>query len=112
MLEKQQAKKIVDELLNYFLYHEISEIKIALDFAPEGLYIEIQGKTPQQPDDLQDFVVGLNAPRDINMEEYCEHLIGSDHHDIEDYHLLGVLIDDSEILYDAPIFDVKIFRKK
>lgn len=111
-MEKQQAKKIANELLDYFFLNSINEIKIAVDFTAEGLYIEIQGETNEQPADLEAFIAGLNAPRDLTLEEYSEQLMGSAHHDEGDYHLLGVMIDDSEIMYDAPVFDVKVFRKK
>lgn len=111
MSERQQAKKIVDELLNYFFFHKIDEVKIALDFAEDGLYIEMQGKVAMVPGDLEQFATALNSPRDLTMEDYSEHLIGSEHHDREDYHLLGTLIDDVEIMYDRPLLDIKVFRK-
>lgn len=111
MSERQQAKRIVDELLNYFFLHQIDEVKIALDFAEEGLYVEMQGKTSQVPTDLEQFATILNTPRDLTLEDYSEQLIGSEHHDREDYHLLGTLIDDVEIMYDRPVLDIKVFRR-
>lgn len=112
MQEKQQAKKILNELLNYFFWQNVEEIKMALDFTDLGFYIEIQGEINARPDDLERLAEGLNAPRDLNMEEYSEQLIGSEHYETADYHLLGLLVDDAEILYDAPHLDIKIFRKK
>ncbi|OJG55740.1 hypothetical protein RV06_GL001322 [Enterococcus haemoperoxidus] len=39
-------------------------------------------------------------------------MLGITHHEEEDYHLLGLMIDEAEISFDAPIFEIKVFRKK
>ncbi len=111
MIEQEISKKIIDELLNFFYGNEIQEIRIGIEFTAEGFYIEIQGKTPEVPEDLKDFTEALNISRDLNYEEYSHELLGGIHPEKEDFHLLGALIDDVEVLYDAPILDVKIFRK-
>ncbi|STD74926.1 Uncharacterised protein [Enterococcus faecium] len=45
------------------------------------------------------------------MEIYYQELLGNPRHDREDYHLLGSLIDDVEIMYAQPIINIKIFRR-
>lgn len=111
MIEHEVSKKIIDELLNYFYSHEILEIRIGIEFSKEGFFIEIQGECPTAPFNLSEFTEALNAPRELNYEDYSFELLGSYHPDKEDFHLLGALIDDAEILYDAPHINIKIFRK-
>lgn len=112
MREKERSKRIVDELLTYFYDHKINNIQLNLDFAEDGLHIEMQGRTPQPPDNLELFAASLNAPRDPNIEQYYDELLGNSHHEKEDYHLLGVMVDDAKIMYDPPFFDIKLFRKR
>ncbi len=110
-MEKELSKRIIDELLTYLYSHEITEIRIGVEFAEEGLFIEIQGTTETQPEDLDVLADLLNHPRDPSMEIYYQELLGNPRHDREDYHLLGSLIDDVEIMYAQPIINIKIFRR-
>lgn len=53
-LEKELSKRIISEFLTYLYSHEITEIRIGLESAPEGLYIEIQGTCYSPPSDLHE----------------------------------------------------------
>ncbi|MBO0439075.1 hypothetical protein [Candidatus Enterococcus ikei] len=112
MQERDKAKRIVDELLTYFFSNDIEEIRISVDFTPEGFYIEIQGKTDDEPENVLHLLDLLNTPRDLSIESYYDELLGITHHEEEDYHLLGLMIDEAEISFDASIFTIKVFRKK
>ena len=96
-MEKELSKRIIDELLTYLYSHEITEIRIGVEFAEE--------------EDLDVLADLLNNPRDPSMEIYYQELLGNPRHDREDYHLLGSLIDDVEIMYAQPIINIKIFRR-
>ncbi len=61
-MEKELSKRIIDELLTYLYSHEITEIRIGVEFAEEGLFIEIQGTTESQPEDLDVLADLLNNP--------------------------------------------------
>lgn len=112
MQEREKAKRIVDELLTYFFSNNIEEIRIAMDFTSEGFYIDMQGKTEEEPENLLHLLDLLNTPRDLSIEGYYDELLGITHHEEEDYHLLGLMIDEAEISFDTPVFDIKVFRKK
>lgn len=112
MQERDKAKRIVDELLTYFFSNDIEEIQIGLDFTSEGFSIKIQGKTEDEPKNVLHLLELLNTPRDLSIESYYDELLGITHHEEEDYHLLGLMIDEAEISFDAPIFEIKVFRKK
>ncbi|WP_165004665.1 MULTISPECIES: hypothetical protein [unclassified Enterococcus] len=109
-MEKELSKRIIDELLTYLYSHEITDIRIGITFTEEGFFIEIQGETEIQPDDLTDFAELMNHPRDPSMDIYYQELLGNPCHDREDYHLLGSLIDDVEVMYDQPVLNIKVFR--
>ncbi|WP_086347486.1 hypothetical protein [Candidatus Enterococcus clewellii] len=112
MQEREKAKRIIDELLTYFFSNDIEDIRIGLDFAEEGFYIEMQGKIDEEPSDVLHLLNLLNTPRDPSIESYYDELLGITHHEEEDYHLLGLMIDEAEITFDSSIFDIKVFRKR
>lgn len=112
MQERDKAKRIVDELLTYFFSNDINEIRIGVDFTSEGFTIDMQGKTEEEPENVLHLLELLNTPRDLSIESYYDELLGITHHEEEDYHLLGLMIDEAEISFDAPIFEIKVFRKR
>ncbi|ELS0478115.1 hypothetical protein R4Y59_002731 [Enterococcus faecalis] len=111
MKETNKAKRIIDELLTYFFLNDIEKICINIDITPQGLFINMQGETKEKPKNLIRFLKLLNSPRDLSIENYYDELLGLNHHEEEDYHLLGLMIDEAEICFDAPVFSIKIFRK-
>lgn len=112
MQERDKAKRIIDELLTYFFSNAIEEIQIKMDFTADGFTIDMQGNTDQEPENLLHLLELLNTPRDLSIEGYYDELLGITHHEEEDYHLLGLMIDEAEISFDAPHFEIKVFRKK
>ncbi|WP_086313181.1 hypothetical protein A5821_000728 [Enterococcus sp. 7F3_DIV0205] len=112
MQERDKAKRIVDELLTYFFSNGIEKIRIDVDFTSEGFYINIHGKTDKEPNNVLHLLELLNTPRDLSIESYYDELLGITHHEEEDYHLLGLMIDEAEISFVSPDFEIKVFRKK
>ncbi|OJG68805.1 hypothetical protein RV09_GL000204 [Enterococcus moraviensis] len=98
--------------MTYFFSNDIKEIRIGVDFTSEGFTIDMQGKTEEEPENVLHLLELLNTPRDLSIESYYDELLGITHHEEEDYHLLGLMIDEAEISFDAPIFEIKVFRKR
>lgn len=111
-METEIARSILNELITYFYTNDIYEIKMGVSFQSEGFYIEIQGETSEKPDSLETLARLLSIPREASNEYYYHELLGNLHHEEEDYQYLGTLIDEVEIMYDTPILDIKVFRKK
>ncbi|OJG74331.1 hypothetical protein RV12_GL002678 [Enterococcus quebecensis] len=98
--------------MTYFFSNGIEKIRIDVDFTPDGFYIDMQGNTEDEPENVLHLLELLNTPRDLSIEGYYDELLGITHHEEEDYHLLGLMIDEAEIRFDAPVFEIKVFRKK
>lgn len=111
MYETEKAKRIIDELLTYLLSNEITEIQVGLEFTDEGFYVEVHGNIEVQPADLGYFSSMLSIPRDPNIEDSYDELLGDHHHEEDNYQLVGMMIDQAEIAYDAPILNIKVFRR-
>ncbi|MGX7196374.1 hypothetical protein [Enterococcus olivae] len=114
MLEKEKSRRIVDELLTYFFSHDIDQVSLELAFSDDGFLAKIQGDCEEIPDDIYDFLEMLNVPRDMNLENYYDELLGGHQslHEEKDYNLLGMMIDSADIVYEDNQLKMDIFRKK
>ena len=111
MEENLKANKIVDELLHFFITHHSTTIRTGIDFVARGFYVQIQGELVIDAEELEYFSMLLNEDRNPTLEDYQEELLGTSHHELLDYHLVGLMVDDVEISYDNNFLDVKVFRK-
>ncbi len=113
MVEKEKARRIVDELLVYFLAHDIVDFQVNVRFHNNGFTAEIHGLCSKAPADMDEFAKMLRIPRNPNMEDYYDELLGTrkSHADAREYHLLGMMIDDAQIAYEDSEFKVKVSRK-
>lgn len=114
MLEKEKSRRIVDELLTYFFSHDIEQLSIELGFSEDGFLASIEGHCEELPDDIYTFVDQLNIPRDLNLENYYDELLGGHQslHEDKDYQLLGMMIDNADIVYNDDTLMVEVFRKR
>ena len=114
MIEKERARRIVDEVVTYFLSHDCQKITSEMAFEAEGFKAVVEGPFPEQPSDLEHFIDMLNTPRDSTLENYYVELLGGHQtiHEEKDYYLLGLMIDEAAIMYDEGQLIVELFRKK
>ena len=114
MLEREKARRIIDELLTYFFSHEINQSHVDITFASDGFHTTIQGTCEQLPSDIYDFLEMLNTPRDRDLESYYDELLGGHHslHEEKDYNLLGMMIDEADILYENQQLRIEVFRQR
>lgn len=114
MIEKERARRIVDEVVTYFLSHDCQKIISEMAFDAEGFKAVVQGQFPEQPSDLEHFIDMLNTPRDSTLENYYVELLGGHQtiHEEKDYYLLGLMIDEASIMYEDEQLIVELYRKK
>ena len=63
MIEKEQARRIVDEVVTYFLSLDCLQITTEMSFEKTGFRAIIAGTCPEEPSDLALFAEMLNTPR-------------------------------------------------
>lgn len=114
MIEKEQARRIVDEVVTYFLFHDCPHITTEMCFEETGFRAVIAGTFPEKPSDLAEFAEMLNTPRDPALESYYIELLGGHQtiHEEKDYYLLGLLIDEATISYEKDRLTITLLRKK
>lgn len=113
MQEKEKSRRIVDELLTYFLSHDIEQIILEVSYSEEGVLVMAQGYCEELPEDIYEFVKLLNVPRDLSIENYYDELLGAHHslHEEKDYNLLGMMIDNADIMYENNLLMIEVFRQ-
>jgi len=113
LIEKERTRRIVDELLIYYLKHNIEQFNVQVNYEERQVAVEIQGQCEKEPADLDLFSQMLKIPRNPNIEGYYDELLGV--HDSSrtkpDYQHLGMLIDQAEVNYENNNLQVKLIRK-
>lgn len=90
--ETYKARKIIEELMSYFLKHGLKKITIELDMNDERTYISLNGKSDYPVHDIDQLVELMNATRRPELEEYYENLLGNSYSDY-DLDLIGAMVD-------------------
>ena len=108
--DSEKARHILAEIIGYFLDHDIHQMEVLFAPEDEGCRIEVSGRTPQVPEDFEDFRRAMSDGFQPEMEEYYDGLVnigsGKEHH-----YLLGTMVDRAEVTYDDGILRVKIFKR-
>ncbi len=112
MNEKERARRIVDELLLYCFDSDINHIHLDIAYEKKQLMIQLQGTAQDRPSHIDEFFDMLNTPRNSGLEGYYDELLGGhkETHNIQDFRLLGMMIDQVELSYEKPIFKLKVIR--
>jgi len=113
MLEREKSRRIVDELLTYFFSNDIDQVSIELSFSEEGFLASIEGYCEELPENVYQFAENLNIPRNLDIESYYDELLGGHQslHEEKDYQLLGMMIDNADIMYEDEKLMVEVFRR-
>lgn len=110
--EKQRITLIVSELMNFFF--SIGATNLSFQVQETDTQFEIRLSTdylPEKSDRIQDFLRGIQAPRQIAMEEYYWELLGASDIDTE-ISIVGMMVESGDIQYDENSISVTLFREK
>lgn len=103
--EKDKANRLVKEFLSYFFTHNLLDITMNLLINEQATTIDFTVKCSAEPADFAEFVQALKVPRQYELEEYFNSLLGAHHGSRHDYTFLGQAIDEAEGKYaDSKLF--------
>ncbi len=111
MEERLKAKKILDELLNFFIVRNASDIQCEIKYVENGSFMKVKGPLEVTEAEVALFSATLEEERNPSLEDYYEELLGTSHHEISDYHLIGLMVDQVDIIFQDNILDITCFRK-
>ena len=92
MQNRVRSVKILEEVMGYFLHHQIDQLDIDFFADDERMDITVTGEIPLPPKDLEHLHNILNEPRKPEYEEYYWSLLGATGKR-QEFQLLGSLVD-------------------
>ncbi len=112
MEENVIVKNIVDELVNFYVVRQTQQVTTSLTFKEEGAYMVLKGDLQTTSEEVQQLANWLSEARDPTLENYYSELLGNSHHEISDYQLIGLMVDDVSMIYDDDYLTIELFRQK
>ncbi len=110
--ERRKTIKVLNEVIAYFFRHHIDDIQIDMHYGEKQVKMMVQGTCPEPPDNLDYFENVLNAPRQVELEDYYWELLGQSGSNGGEMNLLGSLVDCGDVVHtDGKLF-VTLYRKK
>lgn len=110
--EQDKAKRILKELAGYFFDNKIYEFDLNVQFNTEALTITISGEVNAEPKSFRSLMKDLSLPRQMDIDEYYNALLGSHTHYHDDYSLLGEAIDVVEGKFEDGRLSIKLVRNQ
>jgi hypothetical protein len=110
-IEKHKATRIMKEIVSYFLDNGLNDFN--LDFKASNQVVEMTVQAPCQtePASFQELLKDLQSPREIEVDEYFNALLGS-HCSGHDYSFLGKAIDEAQGGFQDGVLTLTIRRYK
>ncbi len=107
--ESNKALRMLHELINYFLNHEMKILDMNLNIEAHQTSMKVSGTCETLPIDLEEVLEILNKPRQAEVEEYYWRLLGGDKQKNE-VHLLAVLVDEVKTDYQNNRLSIELIR--
>lgn len=108
--EKDKANRIIKEFMTYFLSHNLTDISMHLKFTNEAMDLTFTVPCAEAPSDFNELLRALNVPRQYELEEYYNSLLGAHHSIQHDYSLLGKALDEVKGEYKAGYIQLYVKR--
>ncbi len=109
---RRRISKMVDELINYMLSIEASDININISEIDNFYVISLKSNfSEEKSNKIEKLVKALNSPKTEEIEEYYWELAGESETGTELY-LLAMMVDKSEIHIVGNTLDLKLYKSK
>lgn len=105
-------KNIVDELVNFYIVRNTTEVTTTLTFESTGAKMQLKGNLNTSQEEVQQLGNWLSERRDPSLENYYLELLGNSHHEISDYQIIGLMVDDVSLVYENNLLTIILYRKK
>lgn len=92
--EKNRSTRILKEVVGYFIEHHMYQFDLHYDDNRERFKLDIVAPCQQKPKNFDQLIADLKTPRQLEIDEYYNGLLGG-HCEIHDYSFLGKSIDDA-----------------
>lgn len=93
--EKDKANRIVKEIISFFMINHIYDFDMHFHIDENAFELTINADVEKEPEKFAALVRDLRVPRQFELDEYCNSLLGAHGH-MHDYSFLGKVIDEAE----------------
>lgn len=107
--EKDKANRILKEIVSYFMINQIYDFDIHFHLEKAKFELEIKARVDKEPESFAYLLEELQTPRQYELDEYCNSLLGAHGHS-HDYTFLGKAIDEAVGSYEDGILTLYIMR--
>lgn len=106
--ERENARRIVDLIMEYYTYHEYSHINVDISIDEERTKIVVEGQVNPRDVDTRALERVFMNPRVSEYDHYYEGLMNTA--DMEEFKTIGYLMDDAYINLNGNTLLVKLYR--
>ena len=108
--EKDFVKRIVKEMVDYFLYHELYDVTAHVSYVPhEKATITCTAPYTKLPKDLDLLGAGLSVEKHLELDSMYSSLMGTHNRD-KNYCMLGQCIDDYDVEVTDKLLQIRVER--
>ena len=108
---RRKAMRLCTEVISYFVENQAKKMQVELETLSGTITITVSGYLPARPNDLEVFIAALDEPRQPEMDDYYDGLLGGNSL-LQGYHLLGAMVDTSKVTYENGSLSVHLIRKQ
>lgn len=109
--EKVKASRIVNEVISYFVINDILDFDLNFNIDEYRFKLDLVARVGEKPKNFDRFMADLQVPRQMELEEYYNSLLGCQGHHI-DYRFLGESIDSAVGSYEDGTIKLTLIRYK
>lgn len=110
MAERTKAKLIAQELISYYIMHEILIFDLHISIHEDHSVVSIEGYRSELLPSCDEISERLMSRRRPELEDYYEHLLGA-RDDEDELDLLAHIIDEAEVLCDDDTMRIEVLRR-
>ena len=109
--DRRKAMRICNEIMGYFVEHRAKKLQVEMDVSNSVIEINVSADLPDRPHDLDAFISAMDEPRQPEMDEYYDGLLGFNSK-LQGYRLLGTMVDKVNISYENGCLSVHVERRQ
>ncbi|MDK8502740.1 hypothetical protein QP860_06695 [Aerococcus sp. UMB1112A] len=107
--EFRKAKLIASEMMDYFFNYRVKDLRVEITFEAEEVVIHLTAAMPKAPADIEELMDQLQKPRQYEVEEYYEDLLGIREDQINP-EIIAAMIDEAAYSFEPNSFQLELIR--
>ncbi|MDK6369307.1 MULTISPECIES: hypothetical protein [Aerococcus] len=107
--EYRKAKLIASEMMDYFFNYWVKDLRVDIIFEAKEVVIRLTAAMSEEPADIEELMDQLQKPRQYEVEEYYEDLLGI-REDQVNAEIIAAMIDEAAYSFATNCFQLELTR--